>query len=603
MARTVYRRLWCYGAALLLCLAVTAPAGAGAMPLRPGLSGQDTNPWTTVLRDPTGQLTIDQVRAAPYAGRFHPFYKGRAHLGVASGACWLRLEVKNISPASHTWLLQPTHPQFDQVSMFFFPASGQAASFHLGDHLPFAQRPIPHQTSLFPLKLGPGQSAVVYVRLAYVDAGIADVRLRIWSPKPFSHAQAAHVAAMGLMIGGYLMIALFNLFIAFSTRAQEYVWYVLYVLAVAITSLAYQGLGYRFLWHGWGWFTDNAPVVFPILGLALAAQFTRSFLKLKQTMPRMDKVLKGYIVFTLVLMAGLFLGFRREAIIISICISSIGLVFPLLGLNLWLKGRREARYYTVAWTFWMVATTLVILRYFGLIRQDFFTGIMPSVFMLVEALLLSLALTDRIKLLREQKERAEKSYLNALRQDKLELERQVRERTAEIECMHRQAVRASRTDMLTGLPNRRAFYEEAGRELGRAARYRRMVSLIMLDIDLFKSINDTHGHAAGDEVLRHLAGILSLEKRSHDLMGRLGGEEFGLVLPEATPDEAVALAERIRQVVATSPATYNGVDIDYSASFGVTRQMPGDSIETILNRADEALYLAKAAGRNRVEVA
>ena len=574
-----------------------------AMPLRPGVEGQDTNLWTMVLHDPGGKLTLEQVRQEPYKSRFKPFKRGRTHMGAARGAWWLRLEVRNATDKPQEWLLQATHPQFDQAEMFCFPVSGKATVRHLGDHVPFDKRPIAHQTNIFPLRMAPNQVCRIYVRLAYEDAGIADLRLRVWSPPQFFHHDVVQLAMTALLVGGFLMIALFNLVIAFSTRAQEYFWYVLYVLSMAITSLAYQGLGYRFLWHGWNWFTDNAPVVFPFFGLVLAAQFTRSFLKLRQTMPRVDKALLVYIGLTLLLLCLLFVGFRREVIFISTCISSVSLIYPFLGLTLWLRGRREARFYTMAWTVWVMAISLVIMRYLGLIRLDLLTNTMPSVLLMIEALLLSMALADRINILRQQKEVAEKSYLEALKRDKLELERQVRERTAEIERMHKRALKAARTDVLTGLPNRRAFYNDAGREMDRAGRYGRPVSVIMLDIDHFKRINDTYGHVAGDEVLRHLAGILGQEKRSHDLVGRLGGEEFALLLPEASQEEAVSLAQRIRKTITAQPAVYNGEAINFSASFGVARQKMADSLEIILDRADDALYTAKEAGRDRVEVA
>jgi len=598
-----HHKLCCSCAVLFICLAAGNLAWAGAMPLGPDMAGRDTTAWTTVLYDPGGKLTMEQVRGEPQASRFHPFSQGRTHLGVAAGAWWLRLEVHNTTDQPLTWLLQPTHPQFDQAQMHCFPARGPRTTLRLGDHAPFALRPYSHQTNLFPLRLGPGEKAWVYVRLAYEEAGIADVRLRIWSPEPFARHQVFHITAMALMIGALLMIALFNLVMAFSTRAPEYFWYVLYVLSVVMTSLAYQGLGYRFLWHGWSWFTDNAPIMFPVLILTLSAQFTRYFLKLRQTMPWVDRVLQGFVVFTLLLLSVLFLGFRREAILVANCITLFSLAFPILGLRLWLRGRYEARYYTLAWTAWVIALALVFMRYFGLSRLELVTNVLPVAFMLLEALLLSMALADRVNLLRRQKEQAEKSYLDALKKDKQELERQVRERTAKIEQMHQQAVKASRTDMLTGLPNRRAFYDRAARELERARRYGRPVSLIMLDIDRFKVVNDTHGHAAGDEVLRHLADILRRDKRGNDLVGRLGGEEFGLLLPEASQDEALSLAERIRAAIAAGPAAHDGATIAYSASFGVARQKPGDSLESIMQRADQALYAAKEAGRNRVEAA
>ncbi len=596
-------KLWLSCALAIIWLAAGNLAWAAAMPLEPGLDGRDTTAWTTFLYDPTGKLTLEQVRGEPLASRFHAFERGRTHLGVAAGSWWLRLEVMNTSDQPHTWWLQPTHPQFDLAQMYCFPSCGPQTTLCLGDHASFALRPYSHQTNLFPLRLGPGEKAWVYVRLAYQEPGIADVRLRIWSPAPFSRDQVFHVTAMALMIGALLIIALLNLVVAFSTRAPEYIWYVLYVLATVMTSLAYQGLGYRFLWHGWQWFTDTAPIMFPVLILTLSAQFTRSFLKLRQTMPRMDLVFKGFVVITLLLLAALLLGMRREAILVANCLTLFSLVFPVLGLKLWLEGRREARYYTLAWTAHGIALAMVFMRYFGLNRLDLTTDTLPVMLTLLEALLLSMALADRINLLRRQKEQAEKIYLSSLQKDKRALERQVRERTAEAEKMHQQAVKASRTDVLTGLPNRRAFYDRATRELERASRYGRPVSLIMLDIDRFKAVNDTHGHAAGDEVLRHLADILRRDKRGNDLVGRLGGEEFSLLLPEASPDEALNLAERIRAAIAASPAVHNGQSIAYSASFGVARQQPGDSLENILHRADQALYAAKEAGRNRVEAA
>ncbi len=581
---------------------MTAAAQAAPMPLRPAMDGQQVTPWARLLCDPSGKLTIDQVQQPPYAGRFQPFAQGRTHLGVGNGAWWLRLEVKNTTPEKRLWLLQPTHPQFDWAEMYFFPQGGSPTSLRLGDHAPFEARPIPFQTAVFPIRLDSGQSGRVYIRLAYLKTGIADLRLRVWSPKQFGGHADLRTAVAVLMLGGFITIALFNAFIAFSTRAPEYVWYVAYVLSVAITSLAYQGLGHRFLWQGFTGFTDIMPVVMPGIGLILACQFTRSFLKLRQTMPRVDKALLIFMALALVALGLAFWGYRRTAILLTMGSTVVGLSFPLLGLKLWLAGRREARFYTIAWTVWLAATSLMLMRYLGEIRLIALTdGLTPALY-LVEAVLLSMALADRINVLREQKEAAEQKYLDALEKDKAELEQQVRDRTAEIQRMHRQAVQAARTDVLTGLPNRRAFYEDGARELRRAGRYSRPVSLILLDIDRFKTVNDTHGHFAGDEVLKHLAGVLSLEKRSHDLVGRIGGEEFALILPEASEEEALRLAERIRQKVATTPAVHKGIAIPISASFGVTRQQERDSIESILSRADKALYLAKEAGRNRVEV-
>lgn len=163
---------------------------------------------------------------------------------------------------------------------------------------------------------------------------------------------------------------------------------------------------------------------------------------------------------------------------------------------------------------------------------------------------------------------------------------------------------AATTDPLTGIANRRAFLENAQRSLKQRLRTPQPVSALLFDLDRFKSINDRYGHATGDRVLRAFADVAIIELRSTDLLGRLGGEEFGAVLFGAEASSAAATAERIRAVFAASYAGEGGAD-GISVSVGVA-SIPADErvdIETLMSRADEALYVAKARGRNRVEVA
>ncbi len=160
----------------------------------------------------------------------------------------------------------------------------------------------------------------------------------------------------------------------------------------------------------------------------------------------------------------------------------------------------------------------------------------------------------------------------------------------------------ARTDVLTGLANRRAFDEAAQREIRRAVRYGEPLALIMTDIDRFKAINDTHGHHAGDQVLVSFAHTLRAAVREVDLVGRWGGEEFVILMPGTDIEEAQQVAERMRQAVAAAPAHYEDVDCSYTASFGVAvfrSDMP--SLDALLGTADQALYRAKENGRNRVE--
>ncbi len=161
--------------------------------------------------------------------------------------------------------------------------------------------------------------------------------------------------------------------------------------------------------------------------------------------------------------------------------------------------------------------------------------------------------------------------------------------------------RMATTDPLTGLWNRRRFLELAEGELSRLRRYARPVSVLMLDIDHFKAINDTHGHAAGDEALCRLAELCRSELRETDHLGRLGGEEFAVVLPETSLAEAVEVAERLRQRLGDMPVPLGDATLRMTVSIGVAACRDGDtSIDRALGRADRALYAAKGGGRNRV---
>lgn len=168
---------------------------------------------------------------------------------------------------------------------------------------------------------------------------------------------------------------------------------------------------------------------------------------------------------------------------------------------------------------------------------------------------------------------------------------------------NRQLNQLATLDHLTGCANRRHFYTQAEAELSRSRRYSREMGLVIMDVDHFKPINDRFGHAAGDAVLQTLADTISEELRELDVLGRVGGEEFALLLPETPRREAVAIAERLRRRLAGLVIEHEGEQLSLTASFGVTAREPGDtSVDAIMRRADRALYEAKAGGRNRTAV-
>lgn len=162
------------------------------------------------------------------------------------------------------------------------------------------------------------------------------------------------------------------------------------------------------------------------------------------------------------------------------------------------------------------------------------------------------------------------------------------------------ARKAAQIDALTGAYNRLALDDNLAREIGLSQRHGTPLALAILDVDHFKTINDEHGHAAGDEVLKQLAGLIKSEIRGCDVLYRYGGEEFVILLANTHLDGALLVAERIRAAVEARPIPWGSSRLALTVSLGVTTLRPGEDGRQLFLRTDSCLYAAKAAGRNRV---
>jgi diguanylate cyclase (GGDEF)-like protein len=193
-----------------------------------------------------------------------------------------------------------------------------------------------------------------------------------------------------------------------------------------------------------------------------------------------------------------------------------------------------------------------------------------------------------------------------------ELEEPIAKRTEELaqEIKERKQAQAdlaalARTDSLTGLFSRHNFFELAEKEFSESIRYQRPLSLIMLDLDFFKGINDTYGHIVGDCVLTHIGKLLRQTIRESDTAARYGGEEFIMLLPETDSISAELFADRLREIAADSPVQCESDRIHITISIGVAGKNSDDKVATLnklISKTDQALYQAKRAGKNLVVV-
>nr|MDJ0807990.1 diguanylate cyclase [Gammaproteobacteria bacterium] len=298
--------------------------------------------------------------------------------------------------------------------------------------------------------------------------------------------------------------------------------------------------------------------------------------------------------------------------------NSLGVVMVLVvlptGYIVLFRGYRPARFFVIAWSTFLVGIFSNGLMLAGIVPHNVYTVNAMPVGSLIEVILLSLALADRIRRLQQEKDLAQADFNHELQRINQSLELQVEGRTQELSkvkeraeeinqvlaAKNRELAEMASHDMLTDLLNRRAFRQQAKQMLADGLRYDYPLSLLMVDLDFFKEINDKYGHQAGDHVLVNMGKLLRQYSRTSDLVARYGGEEFILLLSHADLDDAMLKADQLREAVANCRFV-SFTDLKLSASFGVSSTDSGiTDLEEMISQADTALYEAKRCGRNRV---
>ncbi|MFC7287518.1 diguanylate cyclase [Herminiimonas glaciei] len=591
----------------LSVLALAKVAQAGTVVLQPGRDSYLVHAVVDVLEDPTGRLSFDEISKDPSVVAFRQYDVGQFSFGFTKSAYWFRFEVLNPAAIPHDMVLVMRTAWLDTISIYQPDGAGGYKETRLGDTLPFSARLHPHPQFLLDLQARPGPQTY-YLRISSTQAFLSPIEL--WDAQAFHDNDRLLLAYFGMFYGVVVVMLLYNAFIWVSTRDRSYLYYCLYLGAFFIMNFSYNGFSFQYLWPDSPRWSNWTYTSWVFLYQLMAIIFAMVFLETAKRLPRMHRLLS------------LFLYVMSAAWLISILFASpvfhnaTGVYFVFLyspltavaGFLAWRSGFRAARFFVVASMGNLVGAFITAMTVSGFMPYSFVSFHAVEFGILADVILLSLALADRIKYLRLQNETAEKAIIEQklqsnelLRQAKDDLERIVSERTAELRKARDEAERLSRVDALTGAFNRRYFNEVAALEFAKVRRLHQPLSVISFDIDLFKQINDNHGHAAGDEVIKAAARVSRNAVREIDFVARIGGEEFAILLPGSTIEQAAATAERLRELVIAEQVSYQGKQLAFTASFGVAQLKDSDqSFEALLQRADEMMYRAKNLGRNRV---
>ena len=581
--------------------------------LLPGVSRLDLGAHVEVFEDASGQLHLEDVEKAD----FRPLSgNGTPNFGYSASAWWLRLHLDSSLDAPSDWLLEVAFPSLDDVRVFWQSGSysGQAVA---GDRLPFAERPLIHRHFVFPVRTVPGETTTIFLRVA--SDGTLTVPLRLWQPGALQVHDQQTYAAHALYFGMILGLALFNLLIWWRLREPVYLAYVAFVSALAAGELALSGLGYQYVWpEALLWQSASLNSGFAAAGL-FAVCFTRMFLQLATYHPRLDRSLMAYsAAFALCVVGPLLLPYRLVALTTTVVGASFAAVAVATGVLAWRREQGGARYFLAAALVMLVSVALMGLRNAALLPTHFLTADGFQVASALSVLLLSFALADRIQALRQDKDRAaaealaaEQARVEALSQSERLLEASVAARTRELEEANARLrenearlIQLAQRDALTGLANRNLLFERMDQAIRRARRKQGEFAVMLIDLDEFKPVNDSHGHAVGDRVLVELAARLTASVRASDTVARLGGDEFVVLLEEVEGERNFRhLGSKILAAVG-EPLDLPEGRIEPAASAGIA-VWPRDGADSahLLLAADQAMYRAKRAGRGQAVLA
>jgi len=510
-----------------------------------------------LLEDPSGQLGIEAVSRPGSGTGFVAATPETANVGFSRSAWWARFTLRNHSSEPRTVYLEQGYPLIDLLDLYEPLAQGGWRLHATGDRRPFDTRDIEHRDFLFPLMLPPGAERTYYLR--YASQGPVDISLSLLDSQSLTESLSREQLAYGLYFGCVLMLLVWSGLVFVAVRDQAFFAYFAYVATFGLYMTVNTGFAFQYLWPSsprWG---NTCLIMLLGLSLVTALQFSTTILRARDYTPRLERMARGLQVLALAVVA--LVPFLPYSVLIqpTALLILVSVVFMLaLGIVCLVSGSRPAIFYVIAWGAFLAGSIVFLLKNFGIVAHTFVSQHSWQLGSLLEMILLSMTLSSRMNELKNQ----------------------------------------SRTDPLTLLGNRRLFDDRLPLEFEHARTLNRPLSLLMLDIDNFKSYNDRNGHLVGDEAIKLVGAALRRHARKPVLACRYGGDEFCVILPGIGAEGAEVIAERLRANVEGQRGESPGVTV----SVGFASLATGDyaSHDKLFDAADAALYSAKESGRNRV---
>ncbi len=544
-------------AALLLMLFLLPWPAAGAVVLGDADSLRSLNAQSDWLVDEQGELSAADLCRAEVARRFQPA-PGPSAAGLTPAAYWLRLDIQR-PPAEQGrswWLVAEPLNLFD-LRLYLPDGRGCLQERLSGERVAFAEgRDQDWRQYAFRLPDSGTQPLTLYVRSQ--DPGGLSFPLRLWREEALAQHMRQGELLLGLVYGLLLGLSAYNFFLALTLRDSAYLMYVAATLSLTLFLAHLYGHTAQYLWPHWPSLVAAGRVLIPSLWGFCIGLFVISFFQTRRFLPRLHRVmllvLASYAVIVLLRLAG---AHGLSASILSLHPFFTMPLVLLIAMLRWRQGFAPARYFLLGYGGLLSCTLVFMLRINGVLAPSGWTDFSLPLGAAFETLVFSLALADRIRALRREGQ-------------------------------------AAYRDELTGLGNRRELERRFDLCRNEAEQQDSGFALLALDLDQFKPINDRYGHAVGDRVLQILAQRLQGCVREQDLVARIGGDEFLVLLaPPLDVRAQQATAKRVREAV-LQPLHLDDLQLRVGTSIGqAAYPADGRSLAELGRCADIALYAAK----------
>ena len=358
------------------------------------------------------------------------------NLGVNSSSHWIRFKIYNTGPTDN--VLELTYPILDELTYFLYKDKVLIDSLRTGQKVRFSQRVIDHQNFVFNL---PNEMGHFEVLLKVRSGSQIIIPLEIKPKKSWVETRLRSDLFFGAYVGIFLVMFLYNLFVYFSTKDKNYLYYIFYILTVCFTQIVLKGYGFKFLWPNSPEFAEKSVYLGGAVSGIAVIIFVRSFLRTKEYVPKVDFVFKIFFgLYIVSLILAVFSMYSHSLNLINFTAGLGSIILIVASIQIFKAGNRSALFFTVAWSVFLIAIIIFVLKDYNLLPYNNFTSNVLELGSSIEVILLSLALADRINVLNYEKKLAQENELNVMQENQnlikrrnVELEERVKQRTIDLE--------------------------------------------------------------------------------------------------------------------------------------------------------------------------